>query len=200
MNFTKNIILASASPRRHEILLLAGIPHRVFVPEADESTVSYLPYQHEKYVMDLSVLKNRAAAGMLRESEGGLIISADTVVFVPGEERPLGKPKDRNDASEMLRMLSGKSHDVVTGVTVSDTDMPEKEITFSSSTKVFFRNLSEKEIIDYLDSGEPYDKAGAYGIQGRASTFVDRIEGDYFNVVGLPVARIMEEALLPYIE
>ncbi|MGN1202566.1 MAG: Maf family protein, partial [Eubacterium sp.] len=113
------------------------------------------------------------------------IIGADTVVAVGG--KILGKPKDRNDAFEMLKMLSGKYHSVFTGVTVIK---PECTDTFSVETRVKFFDLTDKEINSYIDTGEPFDKAGGYGIQGKGSLLVEKIDGDYFNVVGLPISKL----------
>lgn len=188
------IILASASPRRHELLDMAGIEHEVIVSSADESSVAFVPGHPEKYVMEISLVKNRAVSEHLAEA-GSLkndcvVISADTLVYCPETDLPLGKPKDEKDAFRMLKLLSGSTHSVITGVTIvggSDT----KPDTFYSLTKVTFRELDDTEIGDYVRSGEPMDKAGAYGIQGKACRFVERIDGDYYNVVGLPVCEIV---------
>jgi len=114
----------------------------------------------------------------------GVVIGADTIVVL--EEHVLGKPRDREDAKRMLAMLSGKSHRVITGISLVDSKTGET-VTHAESTDVVFKQLSEREITDYIDTPEPYDKAGAYAIQGMASLFVERIDGCYFNVVGFPV-------------
>ncbi|MGN1409199.1 MAG: Maf family protein [Eubacteriales bacterium] len=197
----KKIILASKSPRRHEILNLAGIGHIVVVPEADESTVS-CNGDAARYVSELSKLKSDALAVHLKSDEHRtefdlsdiITVSADTVVVTSKLPHPLGKPKNFDEACEMLRLLSGTHHHVLTGVTIRENPtLSDDEITFVEDTKVFFRSLSEGEITDYVRKTEPYDKAGAYGIQDEACVFVSRIEGDYYNVMGLPVCRLYEE-------
>ena len=197
----KKIILASKSPRRHEIMNLAGIDHTVVVPEVDESTVSYSG-DAEKYVSELSKLKSAALTEQLKADEyrtkfdlsNIITVSADTVVFMSQMPHPLGKPKNFDEACEMLRVLSGTHHHVLTGVTIRENPtFGGSEITFVEDTKVFFRKLSEGEISDYVKKTEPYDKAGAYGIQDKACVFVSRLEGDYYNVMGLPVCRLYAE-------
>ncbi len=173
------LILASASPRRREILKNAGYEFEAIAADADETLPPDVsPEQAVKY---LAELKNGAAA----QNNVGIIISADTVVAVGG--RLLGKPADEKDAENMLKTLSGRTHSVFTGVCVS---LGNKKTVFCEKTEVTFFNLSEKEILDYIKTGEPMDKAGAYGIQGKGALFVKKINGDYFNVVGLPIARL----------
>ena len=187
------LILASGSPRRHEILNQAGLFHRVLTAPADESAVPFPAGHPEQYVMALAELKNRAVARAYPdEAANNVILSADTVVWSPEWGLPLGKPKDRDDAVRMLEALSGKSHEVITGVMLRD-GRSGRESLFSETTEVFFRELGREEILRYADSGDPMDKAGAYGIQSGACVFVRGIRGDYFNVVGLPVCRVSEE-------
>ncbi len=173
------LILASASPRRREILKNAGYEFEVITADADETLPPDIsPEQAVKY---LAELKNSAVA----QNNDGIIISADTVVAVEG--KILGKPEDEKDAENMLEMLSGRTHSVFTGVCVN---LGNKKTVFCEKTDVTFFSLSKKEILDYIKTGEPMDKAGAYGIQGRGALLVEKINGDYFNVVGLPIARL----------
>lgn len=181
----KRLILGSKSPRRDELLTMAGLAHDIFVTDADESSVVYCPGEPERYVEELSRLKADCTVKAAGESLcDGVILTADTVVYAPETKEVLGKPKDRADAYRMIRLLSGGSHRVITGCTVYANG---SFTTGHVSTDVWFRDLSDEEIFDYIDSSSPYDKAGAYGIQEGASVFVHRIDGDYFNIVGLPV-------------
>lgn len=186
------IILASASPRRKELLELMGLPFSVCVSDADETTDENLPPYF--IVEQLSLLKASDVAGKLRaEGKKALVIGADTIVVFGGAI--LTKPKDKEDAKKMLTMLSGKWHSVLSGVTVMDTKTAKSE-TFYVETKVHFVDVTEEEIDRYIATNEPMDKAGSYGIQGKGSVFIDKIEGDYFNVVGLPIhklARVLKE-------
>lgn len=172
------IILASKSPRRKELLSLITENFVIKSAEVDESLPKGI--QPDKAVEYLSKIK----AEPFRNDED-IIIGADTVVSIDGVI--LGKPKDRSDAFQMLKMLSGKYHSVFTGVTIIT---PDSTKTFSVETRVKFFELTDREINDYLDTGEPFDKAGAYGIQGKGSLLVEKIDGDYFNVVGLPVSTL----------
>ncbi len=172
------LILASASPRRQEILRNAAIPFETCPAEVDECRRE--GESARDYVLRLAEAKARAAA-----RPGKTVLGADTVVVVEG--RILGKPADRDEAKSMLRLLSGRAHDVLTGVCLLDSGACR---TFVERTVVRFKELGDQEVQAYVDSGEPLDKAGAYGIQGAASKFVERIEGCYFNVVGLPIARV----------
>ncbi len=174
------IILASASPRRKELLELAGFEFKVIPTDVDES----LPHSMspDKTVEYLSKIK----AMPLKNSED-MIIGSDTVVAI--DRKIIGKPKDEEDAFNILKTLSGRTHCVYTGVTVFYKD---KEITFSVKTEVEFNELSDREIYDYIATKEPMDKAGAYGVQGTACKFVKKINGDYFNVIGFPVAKFYE--------
>lgn len=177
------IVLASGSPRRREILEGLGLPFRVTVSGAEENidpgTPPYLAVER------LSLLK--AADAAKGQPENALVIGADTVVVLDGEI--LTKPVDEEDAARMLARLSGRQHSVLTGISVMRR-RDGKAVSVFEETKVCFRTLSEEEIMRYVSTGEPLDKAGAYGIQGRGSLLVERIEGDYFNVVGLPVCRL----------
>ncbi|MBR5252386.1 MAG: septum formation protein Maf [Clostridia bacterium] len=192
---SKSIILASASPRRHEILTLAGIDHRIITSDADEGSVPFTVGKPGEYTIATASLKNDAVYAEVKgndEHKNSLIVSADTIVYMDNAPSPLGKPKSRDDAIRMLTELSGNSHSVVTGVVIRDV-MTGAKSEFSVSTRVYFRELSEEEIIRYVDSGDPMDKAGAYGIQGGACSFVERLDGDYFNVVGLPICALVQE-------
>ena len=175
-----SVVLASASPRRRELLQTAGVEFTVKVSDADEHIDPDTP-PHEA-VMALARQKAQTVA---KSCPGDLVIGADTVVVYDGAI--LGKPADAADAARMLRMLSGKTHVVYTGVCLL---YGKKEETFFEQTQVTFYPLTEQEIEAYVATGEPMDKAGAYGIQGRGCTLVQRICGDYFNVVGLPVAAV----------
>jgi len=183
----KPIILASQSPRRREILTLAGIEHTVLTAPADESSVKYLPHQPGEYVTAEAVLKNDAV--VKTAPENAVVLSADTIVYDPVTDTVLGKPRDRDHAFAMLKSLSGREHQVITGVCITDTATGERD-SFAVTTDVYFRDLSDGEILTYIDTAKPYDKAGAYGIQEGACIFVSRIDGDYYNVVGLPICEV----------
>lgn len=178
-----DIVLASGSPRRREILQGLGLRFRVEVSGADETIEPECPPYLA--VERLSLLK--AADVAKSQPEKALVIGADTVVVLNHEI--LGKPKDEADAVRMLSALSGREHSVLTGISaVRRSD--GKGVSVYEETKVRFRALSEHEILQYVRTGEPMDKAGAYGIQGIGSLLVEKIDGDYFNVVGLPVCRL----------
>jgi len=186
---SKKIILASASPRRHEIMTMAGLEHTIMTADVDERSIVFRAGNAEEYVMDVAQLKNRAVAANV--SDDSIVISADTIVVVgDGEaEKLLGKPVDREDAARMLGLLSGNRHRVITGVVISQRGVIRHR--FAEVTHVTFRKLSKNEIIEYISTNSPMDKAGAYGIQDpEAVTIVSRIEGDYYNVVGLPICRV----------
>ena len=183
----KNIILASASPRRRELLDMVGIPFSVCPSQGEEQIRGSSP---KEVVEELSEQKAREV--FLKTSGEVLVIGADTVVAAEGNI--LGKPKNRKEAIQMLKKLQGASHEVYTGVTMLSRDENgEQQKTFHVMTAVEFYPMSEEEIESYVDTGEPLDKAGAYGIQGKAGIFVKEIRGDYNNVVGLPVARLYQE-------
>ena len=181
------LILASASPRRAEILRNAGFVFEVVTPHLDEST---RPNEAASaYVLRLAEEKARAARRQLSDKLAGgssVIIGADTVVVIDNEI--LGKPSSPENAREMLRRLSGQTHEVYTGLAVLPGNGTAR--TAVEKTRVTFQPLSKKEIEDYVASGEPFDKAGAYAIQGKGGKFISRIEGCYFNVMGLPLARL----------
>lgn len=183
------IILASASPRRKELLSQIGLSFDIIASDAQEITKSSLP---EKMVAELSVIKAEDVQNKLSKEErnGRVILGADTVVSCEG--KVLGKPKDRQQAFEMLSLLQGRCHEVYTGVTLLMADKNER-ITFCEKTTVHVYPMSEKEILDYIETGSPMDKAGGYGIQGEFAAFIRKIEGDYYNVVGLPVGRVYQE-------
>jgi septum formation protein len=177
------LILASSSPRRAEVLRDAGIPFETIAVNVDETRLA--GESAEKMVRRLAEAKARAAAA--RVAEPAIVIGADTVVVL-GEE-VLGKPASAADARAMLARLSGKTHAVMTGLAV--IRLPDRATRIETeSTRVTFAPLMAQEIEDYLASGEPMDKAGAYAIQGRGGRFVTSIDGCYFNVVGLPLARL----------
>ena len=178
------VVLASASPRRKELIKLIFDDFAVLPAECDETLPDGI--NAVEAVEYLSKIKNNATKRLLNGDE--LVISADTVVVVDG--KILGKPVDKDDARRMIKLLSGRVHQVYTGITISQK---EKSVTFSEKTDVEFLPLSEQEIEEYISTSEPYDKAGAYGIQGKASLLIKGIKGDYFNVVGLPVSRLNRE-------
>ena len=178
----KNITLASGSPRRRQLLKMAGIHFTVESGNVPELVPDSVP--PEKRSQFLAEMK---AAAMSVSRPKDIVIGADTSVFCEG--RMMGKPKTKEEAKEMLRFLSGKVHTVYTGVCLIYSE--EEAESFTSETKVEFYPLTEEEIEAYVQSGEPMDKAGAYGIQGLGVTLVKRIEGDYSTVVGLPVAEVV---------
>jgi septum formation protein len=178
------IILASNSPRRRELLAQIGLVFTVSPADVDESV---LPGEApEPYAVRLALDKARSAA--MRAGKG-IVIAADTIVVAGGAI--LGKPTDAEDARRMLKALSGRQHEVVTGLAVMDA-ATRRSSARTSVTKVWFRDLSEREINAYVATGEPLDKAGAYGIQERGALMVERIEGCYSNVVGLPLSLLGE--------
>ncbi len=174
-----NLILASASPRRRELLGLFHIPFAIRVADIDETM------DPEKSPFDEVARVSRAKALAIPREDGDVIIAADTIVVCEGQV--LGKPKSGEEAVAMLNRLSGRDHQVMTGCTLVRGDRSE---TFTEVTDLHFRALSPKEIENYVASGEPMDKAGSYGIQGGAALFCERMVGDYYNVMGLPVCRL----------
>ena len=174
-----NLILASASPRRQELLKLFGVPFSIKVADIDETM------DPVKAPFDEVARVSRKKALAIPRTADDVVIAADTIVVC--ENRVLGKPHSQAEAAEMLQLLSGRDHHVMTGCTVLRGEISE---TFTEVTDIHFRPLSEKEINRYVASGEPMDKAGAYGIQGGAALFCDRMVGDYYNVMGLPVCRL----------
>ena len=183
----EKIVLASASPRRQELLRRIGVEDfDVRVPAVEESCPAGL--SPDETVEYLSREKADAAAALCAPQE--IFITADTMVFLDG--RRLGKPTDRADALRMLTALQGRRHTVCTGVTVGQGG---RRITESESTHVYFRSATEPELRAYIRTGEPMDKAGAYGVQGKGALLVERLDGDFFNVMGLPLlllSRMLE--------
>ena len=175
------LILASQSPRRKELLGLMHIPFTVKVADIDETM------DETKPAADEVARVSRAKAEAIPRQPEDVVIAADTIVVLRG--RVLGKPADPQDAYAMLRGLSGCDHQVLTGVTVL---CGEKVLTHTEITHVHFRELTDREIYAYIATGEPMDKAGAYGIQGGAALFARKLEGDYYNVMGLPVCRLWQ--------
>ena len=175
------LILASQSPRRKELLGLFHIPFTVKVADIDETM------DETKNPADEVARVSRAKAAAIPRQPEDVVIAADTIVVL--RDRVLGKPTDPRDAYAMLRMLSGCDHQVMTGVTVL---CGEKTLTHTEITHVHFRELTDREIHAYIATGEPMDKAGAYGIQGGAALFAQKLEGDYYNVMGLPVCRLWQ--------
>ncbi len=187
----KKLILASGSPRRKEILEKAGFDFEIRVSDADESIEFGTPAD---LVEKLSLIKAKDVANLVKaEGKHGLVIGADTVVALDG--LVYGKPKDKEEAFEMLKSLRGRAHSVFTGVSLVDS-ISGRRMTFHDETKVFFKNPSDDELKAYIEGGEPMDKAGAYAIQGEGAFLIERIEGDYLNVVGLPLEKLKENLSL----
>ena len=174
-----NLILASQSPRRRELLGLTGLDFTVRVADIDETMWP------EKAPFDEVARVSRLKALAVERCPEDVVIAADTIVVCQGQV--LGKPRDEEDAFRILSLLSGRHHEVMTGMTVLRGD---EAVTHTEVTKIYFRELSPAEIRAYIASGEPMDKAGAYGIQGGAALFADQMDGDYYNVMGLPVCRL----------
>ena len=179
------LVLASASPRRSELLRNAGIAFAVHPPQVDETRRKQ--ESPIKYAQRVARDKARAVS---KQDPDAIVLGADTIVVVGREI--LGKPRDRADAARMLRRLSGRAHKVITAVALTGSNPQKFEDVRAESTKVFFNRLSAADIRDYVASGEPMDKAGAYAIQGRASRWIPKIVGDYCNVVGLPVTLVVQ--------
>ena len=174
-----NLILASASPRRKELLSLFGVPFLIRAADIDETMdPKGSPFDEVGRVSRLKALATQ-------REQADVVVAADTIVVCEG--RVLGKPHDPKEAVEMLRLLSGRDHQVMTGVTVLKG---EEAVTFTEVTDLHFREMTDGEIQRYVDSGEPMDKAGSYGIQGGAALFCTGMKGDYYNVMGLPVCRL----------
>lgn len=195
-NSFPHVILASGSPRRLDLLRQAGIEPDVEPSHVEEVITSTVP---EQVVMELSRQKAEDIAS-LHMGEDAVVVGADTVVAFDG--KILGKPKDEADAVRMIRSFQGKAHQVYTGVTLvfcgktaENTAKQWKTITFAEKTEVFVCSMTEQQIEEYVKTGEPMDKAGAYGIQGRFAVWVKGISGDYNNVVGLPLGRVCRELL-----
>ncbi|MFZ5639778.1 MAG: Maf family protein [Bacillota bacterium] len=180
----QKIILASASPRRRELLTQIGLAFDVEISDVDENCTD--DNDPVTYVCGLAY---RKAAAVAEKIPAGIVVGADTVVVARGEI--LGKPADAAEAGRMLQFLNGTEHEVLTGVAVIDAAAGRSTVSHEL-TKVVFRQLTSEEIKGYIASGEPFDKAGAYGIQGLGAVLVKEIHGDYFNVVGLPLARLTD--------
>jgi septum formation protein len=183
----KKLILASASPRRKQLLKQIGLEFEVLASNVEEKLNPRLKSLHQ--VEALSLQKAEATAAM-KEAKGALVLAADTMVAI-GDEI-LGKPKDEKDAKRMLRKLSGSVHTIVTGFTLLDTTTG-KHVTRSVESKVWFKSLSAQEISAYVKTKEPMDKAGAYAIQEIGAIFIEKIEGDFLGAVGLPVFALAKE-------
>lgn len=176
------VILASASPRRRELLTLVGIAHEVWPADIDESVLpAESPAPHAER------LARAKAHAMAEQHPHAVVIAADTIVVVDGDI--LGKPRDHAQAAAMLRRLSGREHTVYTAIAVARDARTESAV---EAVRVWFRTLSDDEIDAYIATGEPMDKAGAYGIQGYGATIVERVDGDYFSVMGLGLRRVVE--------
>ena len=174
------VILASKSPRRRELLELLKIPFEIIVSDIDEQ----IDYDND-LVKEIEKLSYQKANAVFRDHPDALVIGSDTIVKIGNDV--LGKPHSVEEAKQMLRELSGNTHEVVTGVTILCKENAE---TFSSVARVSFYPLSEEEIEEYVSTNEPMDKAGAYAIQGDAAKFIRSIEGDYYTIVGLPIAEL----------
>jgi MAF protein len=189
------VILASASPRRKEIMEIMGIPYQIVTENVEEITEEAAPGE---MVQALASLKTTAVADKVIKSgkyEEAIIIGADTMVFY--KEHALGKPKNEEDAQRMLQMLSDDVHEVFTGVSIIiiGKDRTQEKLSFAVGTKVYVQPLTTEQIKDYIATGEPMDKAGAYAIQGQFGLYIKEIEGDYYNVVGFPIAKIYDTLL-----
>ena len=180
----KRLILASGSPRRRELMSQVGLDFTVVTSDADENIKEMEP---EDYVRELSAIKAQSVLEQYADKEDSVIvIGADTIVYHKGEI--LTKPEDEEDAFRILKSLEGEIHQVYTGVTICSA---HKNVSFYEKTDVWVYDMTDEEIVDYINTGEPMDKAGAYGIQGKFAAYIKGIEGDYNNVVGLPVARLV---------
>ncbi len=182
------LILASQSPRRKELMGLFGIPFVIRCGDTDETMDPHKPACQE-----VARVSRAKALAIAREPDD-VVIAADTIVVCAGQV--LGKPKDEADAFRMLRLLSGRDHQVMTGMTILRGN---EELVHTEITDIHFRELSDREIHAYIRTGEPMDKAGSYGIQGGAALFAEKMAGDYYNVMGLPVCRLgqMLRAIAP---
>lgn len=180
------LILASASPRRKELLAKTGLSFDIIPAKGEETITKIIPVE---VVMELSLQKAKEIADL--QTEDCIVIGADTIVAKG--DTIMGKPKDEADAFRMLDMISDDCHQVYTGVTIIRTGERAEIITFAEKTDVYLYPISEKDIRAYIESGDPMDKAGAYGIQGDFAVHVKGIQGDYYNVVGLPIGRVYQE-------
>ncbi len=179
----KKLILASNSPRRKELMKLLGYEFEIIAPNVDEIIHPHM--EHDDLVIDLAFQK---AYAVFKEHKDDIVIGFDTLVVV--DDYVLGKPKDENEAKLFLSLLSDRTHRVITGCSILTSGFSR---SFHSDAMVSFYRLSEKEIEDYVKTGEPMDKAGAYGIQGYGSKLVKAISGDYYSIVGFPIGRLNQE-------
>lgn len=186
----KAVVLASASPRRRELLHQIGLKSFKVVPSTFDETIRKEGYTGAGYAVETSKQKGLDVARKV-ELNADLIISADTVVEC--DDIILEKPSDRDDAFRMLKMLSGRMHSVHTGCTLIVPNAKSAVCTYSETTHVYFDNLSDATILEYIESGEPFGKAGSYGIQGMAAAFVSRVDGCYCNVVGFPLNAFIKK-------
>lgn len=184
MSDRRKIVLASSSPRRKELLALTGLAFTVDPSSYEEVLVAGV-----KPRLLARRLSREKAKAVANKYSNALIIAADT--FIVYRDNLMGKPHTETEAIRMLRLLNGRSHSVVTGFTIIDT-VTGKSVSKSVETKVWFKKLKKKEMASYANTGEPLDKAGAYAIQGLGSLIVEKIEGDYFNVIGLPLSSLGE--------
>lgn len=180
----KTIVLASSSPRRKELLEKTGLKFKIIPSSLNEKIEQNLT--PAKLVKSLSLQKAKDVA---KKEKNAIIIAADTMVFL-GDEI-IGKPKDKTHAKQILKRLSGKSHFIITGFTIINS-LDNMTIIKSVKTTVYMKKMTDKEIDDYIKTEEPLDKAGAYGIQGLGGKFIEKIKGDYFNVVGLPLPALLK--------
>ena len=183
------IVLASGSPRRKQLMDLVGIECEVLVTNVDEPITG----DAASLVRELSVKKNQAACDIIRSQnelhKATIVIAADTLVSIRG--KVLEKPSSREEAYEMLKLLGGSKHTVYTGVTITKlTKGNFEQYHFVESADVFFRDLTDDEINAYIDTGEPFDKAGAYGVQEKGALLVEKVDGDFYTVVGLPIMKV----------
>lgn len=178
----RKLILASQSLRRAELLKYLDIPFSIIPSNADETIDLNQPI-----VEEIKRLAYKKASDVLNRNQEALVLGSDTVVVIDNEI--LGKPKDKEEAFSMLKKLSNRKHQVITGVCLISED---KTDIFASISDVYFHELSDDEISNYIENEQPFDKAGAYAIQGKAGLFIDRIDGDYYSVMGLPIALIYQ--------
>lgn len=176
----RNLILASQSPRRIELLQYLEIPFEVIPADVDESIDTTLPV-----IEEIKRLAEKKASWVYQTHPESIVIGSDTVVTI--DNQILGKPKDKEDACRMLHLLSNRTHEVITAVSIVSK---EKTDTFASVSKVYFHALTKEEIKHYVENENPVDKAGAYAIQGKASLFIDKIDGDYYSIMGLPISMV----------
>ncbi|MFC7393405.1 Maf family protein [Scopulibacillus cellulosilyticus] len=184
----RKLILASSSPRRRELIHTLGLPVEIKKNDVDETINKNMT--PSEVVKELSLRKaNAAYAACKEDNEHGIIVGSDTIVVLDGKR--LGKPKNKDDAFHMLNMLQGNIHEVYSGIACIDSESGKTQVN-DSMTRVKIKTLSSEQIKRYINTGEPMDKAGAYGIQGLGATFVKKIDGDYFTVVGLPLALLAD--------